>query len=159
MGREDEEYTVGVVLTREGEVIDSIVMKRKIIGLSLGEEREIGKNRYVLSTGYSQGFFVDQPDMKVYCEQVAKKIGARGPLNIQLRIVGKKIYIFEIHPRFSGSASLRSEMGFNEPHVLIQEFLGLKEFKKIPYKTGFAVIRKFANVVVPMHEYRKMERK
>lgn len=153
---ENHEYTVGVMCGYEGRVIDAIVMKRRLTGLSRGEERTIDTKNYVLSTGYSQGFFVNEPKVKKYCELAAKKLEARGPLNIQCRLGRKGVYIFEVHPRFSGSASMRAEMGFNEPHILIRDFLGIERPKKVPHELGYAVIRKFANTVVPIKEYNKM---
>lgn len=160
VGSEDEEYTVGVVIGKNGDVIDSIVMKRRLIGLSKGVERIINGNAYVLSTGYSQGFFVDQPDVKEYCEHVARIVGAVGPLNIQCRRGKKGVYIFEVHPRFSGSASMRALMGFNEPDILIRNFLNIGKTDKIHFKRkGYAVIRKFANTLVRMEDYEKMKKK
>lgn len=158
VGSEDDEYTVGVLIGKKGNLIDSIVMKRKLIGLSRGLERKINGKNYVLSTGYSQGFFTLQPDVKEYCEHVAKTVGAIGPLNIQCRKGEKGVYIFEVHPRFSGSASMRALMGFNEPHILIREFLGLGSIKRVNHKMGYAVIRKFANTIVKIEDYRKVVR-
>jgi carbamoyl-phosphate synthase large subunit len=159
VGTEDEEYTVGVVVGKDKRIIDTVVMRRKLIGLSRGEERRINSKEYVLSTGYSQGFFVDQPDVKKYCEKAATLLGARGPFNIQCRKGKKGVYIFEVHPRFSGSASMRAEMGFNEPHILIKEFLGIERISKIQHKLGYAVMRKFANTVVKIDDYEKIKKK
>lgn len=158
VGNEDEEYTVGIIAGNDGRIIDTIVMRRRLIGLSRGEEREINGKQYVLSTGYSQGFLIKQSDVKKYCEYVAKTLGARGPFNIQCRRGKKGVYIFEIHPRFSGSASMRAEMGFNEPDVLIRDFLGIEKLHKVPHKLGYAVIRKFANTVVKIEDYRKIKK-
>lgn len=158
IGSEDEEYTVGIVIGRDGKIIDTIVMRRYLTGLSRGETRTIKNKDYVLSTGYSQGFFVNQPDVKDYCEYVAKIVGAIGPLNIQCRRGEKGVYILEVHPRFSGSASMRAEMGFNEPHILIRNFLGLEKIDKIPHRLGCAVIRKFTNTVVKIEKYNKMKK-
>ncbi len=159
VGTPEDEYTVGIIVSKDGTVADSIVMRRKLTGLSLGQERVINGKRFVLSTGYSQGFFVKDPVVQEYCEYVAKAVGARGPLNIQCRKVGDKVYIFEIHTRFSGSASMRAEVGFNEPHILIQDFLGIKKATKVKYTNNVAVIRKFANTVVSMEDYQKMSKK
>lgn len=158
VGNEDEEYTVGIVIGPEGKVIDTIVMRRRLVGMTRGVERIIGDKNYVLSTGYSQGFFVNQPDVKKYCEHVAKLVGARGPLNIQCRKGKKGVYIFEVHPRFSGSASQRAEMGFNEPDAIIRSFLYSEKIKNIRHKLGYAVIRKFANTVVPLTKYKKVKK-
>lgn len=157
VGDETEEYTVGVIAGYDGRIIDTIVMKRKLIGLSKGEERNIDGRNFILSTGYSQGFIVEQMDVKKYCELAAKKLGARGPLNIQCRRGREGVYIFEVHPRFSGSASMRAEVGFNEPHVLIQEFLGIRRINKVPHRVNYAIIRKFANTVVNIKEYDKLK--
>lgn len=157
VGNENEEYTVGIMIGKDGNVIDSIVMRRFLTGLSRGEEREINGKHYVLSTGYSQGFFVEQTDVKEYCEHIAKVVGARGPLNIQCRRGDKGVYIFEVHSRFSGSASMRAIMGFNEPHYLIRNFLGIENLSKIPHKLGFAIMRKFANTVIPISDYERMK--
>lgn len=157
VGDEKEEYTVGTVISKDGRIIDSVVMRRELVGFTRGEERTIDGKDYVLSTGYSQGFIVDQPDVKKYCEKIAKIIGARGPLNIQCRRTKKGVCIFEVHPRFSGSASMRAEVGFNEPHYLIRDFLGLEQVKKIPHKTGYAIIRKFANTVVKIGNFERMK--
>jgi carbamoyl-phosphate synthase large subunit len=159
VGSEDEEYTVGIVIRPDGVVVDTIVMRRKLIGMSRGLERKIGRTNYVLSTGYSQGFFVDQPDVKAYCEKVAKAVGAIGPLNIQCRRGKKGVYIFEVHPRFSGSGSQRAAVGFNEPDAIIRTFLNKEKITRIPHKLGYAVIRKFANTVVSMSKYEKMKNK
>jgi carbamoyl-phosphate synthase large subunit len=158
VGSEDEEYTVGILIGSKGDLIDTIVMRRKLIGLSRGLERVIDGKNYVLSTGYSQGFFVDQPDVKEYCEHVARVIGAIGPLNIQCRRGEKGVYVFEVHPRFSGSASMRALMGFNEPDILIKNFLGMEPIKDLNYQTGYAVIRKFANTVVKMEDYKRVKK-
>lgn len=160
VGNEDEEYTVGIMIGKSGDIIDTIVMKRRLIGLSRGVERIINGNTYVLSTGYSQGFFVDKPDVKEYCEHVAKVVGALGPLNIQCRRTDMGVYIFEVHPRFSGSASMRALMGFNEPDILIRNFLNIGRTDKIYFKReGYAVIRKFANTIVKMSEYERMKKR
>lgn len=158
VGSEDEEYTVGVLINKNGQILDTIVMKRRLIGLSMGLERKINGKKYILSTGYSQGFFVDRPDVKAYCEHVARVVGTIGPLNIQCRRGKKGVYIFEVHPRFSGSASMRSLMGFNEPDILIRDFLGVDKINEVSYKMGYAVIRRFANTVVRIKDYEKAKK-
>ena len=148
----DSEYTVGVMITKTGQIIDSIVMHRNLVGLSLGTERKIDGKRYALSTGYSQGYFVKDPFVQSQCEELALKIGACGPMNIQCRVSGDKMYVFEVHPRFSGTSSFRAEAGFNEPDVLIRNFCLNEKFGRLPYRTNVAAIRAFAHQIVPMEE-------
>lgn len=150
VGEGDEEYTVGVLVTKTGDVIDSIVLKRNLVGLSLGERRTIGEHVYTLSTGYSQGFIIEHPPIRRYCEDLALKLGIRGPLNVQCRLAGGRVSVFEVHPRFSGSSSIRAEVGFNEPDVLIRNFLFSETFGRLDYQRNVAAIRAFRNMMVPM---------
>jgi len=152
----ESEYTVGVMMSQSGEVIDSIVMHRMLAGLSLGIERTINQTRYALSTGYSQGFIIKDPGIQAQCEKLAVKIGARGPLNVQCRVSGGKLYIFEVHPRFSGTSSFRADVGFNEPDVLIRNFHFGECIGRLPYQTNVAAIRALSNLVVPMDELERM---
>lgn len=146
----DNEYTVGVMISRTGEIIDSIVVHRKLIGLSLGSSRMINNRDYTLSTGYSQGFIVRHPVIQECCETLALKLGSRGPLNIQGRLVNGMFKVFEVHPRFSGTTSIRADAGFNEPDVLFRNYLKNERFGRIDYRTDVAAIRAFQNFLVPI---------
>src|SRR4030042_2306882 len=108
----NEEYTVGVLIDREGALIESIVLRRKLIRLSLGLSRTFDNQTLTLSSGYSQGFIIQHPLVQQRCEALAQPIGATGPLNIQCRQLDDEIKIFEVHPRFSGTTSIRAEVGF-----------------------------------------------
>jgi carbamoyl-phosphate synthase large subunit len=152
VGSAEGEYTVGVMISRAGTVIDSIVMHRKLLGLSLGSRRVIGGNEYALSTGYSQGVLVRHSVIQEECERLALALGLRGPVNIQLRFVEGKVVVFEVHPRFSGTTSIRASAGFNEPDVLIRNFLFGEEFGRLNYRTEIAAIRAFQHALVPVAE-------
>ena len=144
------EYTVGVAVDNQGGIIDSIVLRRVLTGLSLGQTRQIDGRSYALSTGYSQGVIVRDARVQQVCEEVAVKIGARGPLNIQCRCEGGEVYIFEVHPRFSGTTSIRAAAGFNEPDMLIRDHLFGESIPRQNYRTDVAAIRAFSNLLVPL---------
>lgn len=148
----ESEFTVGVLGSDDGEVIDSIVMRRHLMGLTLGTERTIGGRRYALSTGYSQGYFESHPKVAEECERLAHTLGARGPLNVQCRVSADKVYIFEVHPRFSGTTYCRAAAGFNEPDVLLRHRLLGERFGRLDYRTDVAVIRAFSQVIVPVSD-------
>jgi carbamoyl-phosphate synthase large subunit len=152
VGNSADEYTVGVATTVDGAIIDSIVLRRVLTGLSLGQARQIDGCTYTLSTGYSQGIIVKHPRIQEVCERLALKIGARGPLNIQCRGVGDDVYIFEVHPRFSGSTSIRAAAGFNEPDMLIRNHVFHEPMARQHYQTDVAAIRAFSNLLVPLAE-------
>lgn len=152
IGTENDEYTVGVLSDKNGKLIDSIVMKRKLIGLSLLDTKKIGDRNFSISTGYSQGYFIKHPQIQTFCEQLSVAIKSKGPLNIQLRLHEGKIYVFEIHPRFSGTTTMRADVGFNEPDILLRNYLYNENFERLPYQSDVAVIRAFEHVVVPIKD-------
>ena len=152
VGSGSDEYTVGVAVSEHGEVIDSIVLHRVLTGLSLGLARQIDDRTYSLSTGYSQGVIIRHPRIQQVCEDLAARIGARGPLNVQCRCVGDDVYIFEVHPRFSGTTSIRAAAGFNEPDMLIRNHVFHESIQRQNYQTDVAAIRAFSNLLVPMAE-------
>jgi len=156
VGSGEHEYTVGVLISKQGNVIDSIVIHRKLEGLSLGEKRVIGDQTYHLSTGYSQGFVIKNPNIQKKCEKLALDLGISGPVNIQCRCEGDTVKIFEVHPRFSGTTSIRAAVGFNEPDVLIRNFLNNEIFTHLDYQYNVAAIRAFKNIIVPCTEMRKV---
>jgi carbamoyl-phosphate synthase large subunit len=146
------EYTVGVIISKAGNVIDSIVVQRKLTGLSLASERMINGHLFKLSSGYSQGFIIKHPLIQNYCENLAMKFGMRGPVNIQCRLIDDRIKVFEVHPRFSGTTSIRAMAGFNEPDILIRNYLFDESFGRLNYQTNVAAIRAFQNMLVPISE-------
>lgn len=156
VGTHEDEYTVGVLTSKDGEIIDSIVIHRKLIGLSLGEKRVVGHATYALSTGYSQGFIIKHDFIQRTCEQLAIKLGIRGPLNIQCRLAADKLFVFEVHPRFSGTTSIRADAGFNEPDILLRNFLSNETIARLDYRYDVAAIRAFRSILVPMRDLEKV---
>lgn len=146
IGTPDSEYTVGVLISMTGELINSIAVKRNILsGLSnrlkmqnRTENQRLG-SVLALSNGISQGEIGTFPEVSRQCEEIAVALGTRGPLNIQCRLVDGKVYVFEINPRFSGTTSLRAMVGFNEPDLLIRRHV-LQEEIEPHFKYGSGII-------------------
>lgn len=144
VGDENSEYTVGILHDMDGNYLNSIAMRR-ILKSQLNVRaryknntgrKELG-SQLVISSGVSHGHMAKFPEVTERCKQVAKAIGARGAINIQLRLIGDEIKIFEINPRFSGTTSLRAMMGYNEPDVLIRKhLLGEKIAVDFAFKEG-----------------------
>lgn len=155
IGSGEEEYTVGVLSDKQGKLIDSIVMKRELIGLSLLESKKLNGKNFMISTGYSQGYFIKHKKIQSFCEELSSSIKSAGPLNIQCRIMNGKIYVFEIHPRFSGSSPMRADVGFNEPDLLLRNFLSDEKFSRLRYRYNVAAIRAFEHVIVPVSKMKK----
>ncbi len=133
VGDEQSEYTVGVLSTLEGEVINSIAVHREIasgLGNRIRVKNNTGRSELgkflVVSSGISQGRVGAFPEVTKPCEEIARKLGSAGPLNIQCRYVNGRVMVFEINPRYSGTTPLRAMAGFNEPGIMIRKYI-LKE--------------------------------
>ncbi len=155
IGTPDCEYTVGVLMSMKGELLNSIGVKRNILS-SLSNRLKV-ENRtqnkklgdtLALSSGISQGEIGPFSEVTKPCEEVALALGATGPLNIQCRLVDGIVYIFEINPRFSGTTSLRAMVGFNEPDVLIRKHvLNEKIIPHFKYNSGI-ILRGLSEILL-----------
>jgi len=115
---EDEgEFTVGVLSLPNGDLAGSIALQRQFDSkLSVLSKTKSG----LISSGYSQGLIDHFPSVCADAERIAKKLGSRGPLNIQGRVCGGSLIPFEINVRFSASTYLRAMAGFNELDIYLQ---------------------------------------
>jgi carbamoyl-phosphate synthase large subunit len=128
VGTTEDEYTVGVLLDMDGNLLNSIAIRRYILSTLSNRiklpnrtgRRDLG-DVLAISSGVSQGRIGRFPEVTSQCEQIAVALGARGPLNLQCRLVDGRVHVFEINPRFSGTTSLRAIVGYNEPDVLIRK--------------------------------------
>lgn len=144
VGDADSEYTVGVLCDMDGNLINSIALKR-IITQSFGNKikvknktgrKELGE-MLVISSGISQGWIGKFPHITQKCEEIAVKLGCTGAINIQCRYFQDKVYVFEINPRFSGTTSIRALAGYNEPDILIRKHLLNENIESsFPYREG-----------------------
>lgn len=144
VGTPESEYTVGVLLSMNSELINSIAVRRWIMSALSNRlkvpnrtaRHELGPT-LAISSGVSQGEVGTFPEVTATCERVAIALGCRGAVNIQCRLVGGVVHIFEINPRFSGTTSIRALMGYNEPDILIRlHVLGEKIEPRFKYRTG-----------------------
>jgi carbamoyl-phosphate synthase large subunit len=128
----EKEYTIGVVSDAHGNMVQSIVMQRHLLGGATGYAK-------VCQPGYINDF----------CERVAAELNSVGPLNIQLRLNdNNEPLIFEVNPRFSGSAPMRALAGFNEVEMVINNYVLNKAIVKINYKTNVEYYRAFQEIEV-----------
>jgi carbamoyl-phosphate synthase large subunit len=156
IGSHEEEYTVGVLTDiSAGGLIGSIAVKRQILsGLSNRikiKSRHVGRAKsaiLALSSGISQGMIADFPEVRHYCQEIALKLGSKGPLNIQCRKVEERVYAFEINPRFSGTTSLRAMVGYNEPDILIRKHVLGEDIGAIEYRKGI-IVRGLSELYIP----------
>jgi carbamoyl-phosphate synthase large subunit len=156
VGTPEHEYTVGVLRDLEGRFVNSIAVRRLLHGsltVRLAVPNRTGRpelgRTLVVSTGISHGEIRDFSIVRSGCERIAEALGACGPINIQCRLVGDEVKVFEINPRFSGTTSVRAMMGYNEPDVLIRRHvLGESITPRFPYRHGW-VLRSLSETVLP----------
>ena len=101
------EYSTGVTVSSDGKsVLSSIAMRRTLKG------------------GQTYKAFIDDFDeVRESAEEVALKLGASGPVNVQSRIADGIPKVFEINPRLSASCPMRAVAGVNEPDILYRNFV------------------------------------
>ena len=148
VGRYDQEYTVGVMCDyNTGDYINTIAVRKSIMsGLSnkMRLSNRCDKEKFgeylVISNGISQGEIGRFPKVTEQCKNIALKLGARGPINIQCRLVDDTVYVFEINPRISGTTSLRAMVGYNEPDMLVRSLIMHETIvQDFDFKEGYIV--------------------
>ena len=144
LGSATNEFTVGVLSDLDGGFINSIAVRRNILSAFSNRSRVPNRtgnsafgDQLVVSNGISQGEIGAFPEVTGPCEKIAEALGSRGPLNLQCRLVDGEVYVFEINPRFSGTASLRALAGFNEPDLLYRRHIEGEDLTpRFPYRSG-----------------------
>jgi carbamoyl-phosphate synthase large subunit len=166
VGTPECEFTVGVLMDLDGNLINSIALRRELVSqlniktsvVNRSSRAQLGK-RLVISSGVSQGEIGSFPEVTGPCEKLAVAIGATGAINIQCRLVDGKIKVFEINPRFSGTTFIRAMMGYNEPDTLVRRhLLGQTIEPHFAYCHG-RVRRSLRESVVaeqPAHDWRRL---
>ena len=98
--------------------------------------------RRILKFGTSWIIDVNYSNKKIknLINSISKKINSTGSFNIQLINTKKGPIPFEFNSRFSGTTSVRSQFGFNEPEFFIKNYFLNQNInrKKIKLRKGMA---------------------
>jgi carbamoyl-phosphate synthase large subunit len=139
------EFTIGVLSLPDQRVVGSIALRRALDAkLSVAYRGRGG----IVSSGYSQGYIDEYPDLCRQAERIALAIGSRGPINIQGRVRDGVLLPFEINPRFSASTYLRAMAGFNEVDVIIKSLIAGVTPRRPDIKAGW-YLRSLTEQYVP----------
>jgi carbamoyl-phosphate synthase large subunit len=114
------EYTSGITIDRRGRYVMSSVSIQKTLK---------GGQTY-------KAFIDDYEDVRKPSEEAGLRLGGTGAINIQAKLVGGRLKIFEINPRFSATCPMRAVAGINEPDIVYRnsvlgEEIRLKEYKRL----------------------------
>ena len=106
VGTDDEEYTVGCFVDREGNLAPSCCMRREL-----------------LSGTTCRAVLGEYAELREAAERIVASLQPLGPCNVQLRMTADGPVCFEINPRFSGSAPIRAHFGYNEAEAVLEHFV------------------------------------
>jgi carbamoyl-phosphate synthase large subunit len=136
-----DEFTTGVTIDRNCRYVMSSISIRKIV-----------------KHGQTYKAFIDDyHDVRRSAEDVALKLGACGPVNVQARMEGDSPMVFEINPRFSATCPMRTAAGVNEPDVVFRNIVLGEEFKIDSYER-LVCMRYWSEVYAPYALYEKASR-
>ena len=117
IGSLDEEYTSGVYISKEKEILGAISLWR------------------ILRKGNSlKTRLADDEGLVEEMQKIATKLNTTGPVNLQCRRWDGKYYVFEINTRFSGTTIIQAYMGLNGPDALVRNFVTGEKPKIEQYK-------------------------
>lgn len=91
---------------------------------------------------------VEDADRDCQVVRIVEALGAVGPCNLQFRIVGGVVYVFEINPRFSGTSGIRYLYGFNDCELAF-DLLHLKTEVRQPTLNKAVVLRYWNEICIP----------
>ena len=115
------EYTCSVFVDRFGEVIGTFQFERKLQN----------------GTTYKGMVAFDRQIHKLLVK-IGKTFKPRGMLNVQLRVTERGPVPFELNCRCSGTTAIRAHFGYNEPEMLIRNYVLGEDLKTPEIKQGKA---------------------
>jgi carbamoyl-phosphate synthase large subunit len=125
------EYTAATISGQDKKVIATIVLHRE---LNQG-------------TTYRTELVEDDAITKQVIN-IVNALGAVGSCNLQFRLLGDKVFVFEINPRFSGTCGIRYLYGFNDAEMIFEVFcLGLNI--RQPRLRPAVVLRYWNEIFIP----------
>lgn len=133
VGTDEDEYTAGVVVFDQ-KAKASIVMRRDL---------RDGNTFRAYAEPYS--------DLNKCIEKVAEKLMPYGPVNLQFRVSGDKVKIFEINGRFSGTTYFRVLSNVNEVEICLNYILYNQEITQ-PQIKPVTILRYYDEIIMPSNE-------
>ncbi len=129
VGDEDNEYTVCCFVDKEGVLRGSFIFRRRLWqGVSVS--CEVDRNQAVLEAA----------------EKISLSLGARGSINIQMRLHHGVPVCLEVNARFSGTVGMRAKLGFNDVGMSLRHFILGKPCEPMPVIKKGVAIRTFDEV-------------
>jgi carbamoyl-phosphate synthase large subunit len=122
VGKDEEEYTLGVFGDGRGEICASITLQRRLAGdgsTAKAWVRQVGGLDETVS-------------------RLCRHFKPLGPTNLQFRRDGTEWKLLEINPRISSTTSIRTAFGYNEAAMCMEYYLNGKLPVQPAVRDGFA---------------------
>ena len=143
VGQCDLEYTIGVLISRDGRILSTVCLKRTLMGGASGRM-----------------MIANRPAICNIAERICLALKVRGPANLQCRLdTQQKIWILELNVRFSGTTPVRAALGVNEPDLAIRDQVLKEDLEPMQVNKDIAIMRGFQEVYVPMASLSELKTK
>ena len=153
LGDADSEYTVGILSDKGGNVIDSIVIRRRLTGLSMLETEELrGNDRHHLHgdlAGVRDPAPGDPGILRGPSQAAEQSWPAESPAPRTRRPVLRLRYSI---PAFQEQLPYERAPDSTSPDILLRNHLYDEEFGRLRYQADLAAIRAFEHVLIPVGE-------
>ena len=106
LNNKEEEFTCAVFVDRNGSPVGTFMARRE---LSAGATYRAEVNFW--------------PEIHELLLKIGAVLRPRGPLNVQLRLTERGPVPFELNIRCSGTAAIRAYFGYNEPEMLLRNYV------------------------------------
>lgn len=126
-----DEYTVGCLCDRGGEVRGALAMRRRL---------EHGTTRCAAAG--------DFPEVREVATRIGAALAAPGPVNVQVREHRGAPVCFEVNLRFSGTAPIRARLGFNDVEAAIRHLVLDEPAADLPLITEGLALRYWDEIYV-----------
>lgn len=136
----DNEYTIGIVLSRSHTVLGSITMKRKL---------KKGATYFAIVEDFQE--------IRETAERIALATGLIGSINIQLKIVNNNPVVFEINPRFSGTTATRAHAGFHGVDAVIRHYYYNENIEKMNFR-NLIMIRYLNEMIITPEDFEELNK-
>jgi carbamoyl-phosphate synthase large subunit len=135
-----EEYSIDVLAAPDGQVVASVPRARDRVdsGIAIA------------------GRTIKDAELEAFGRKVAEAVGATSVVNVQARRAADGTpALLEVNARFPGTMPLTIAAGVDMPRLAVDAALG-RELPATVDFTEVAMVRHWADVVVPIEEYRSV---
>jgi carbamoyl-phosphate synthase large subunit len=131
LGNGDSEYTVGCFSDKENRLRGIIAMRRALYGGTT-----------------CRAEVVALPEVLSETTRIVEALKPTGPANVQFRVVEGRPVCFEINVRFSGTTSLRADLGWNDVDAALKHFVLGQPAQDLPTVTNGLALRYWDEVYI-----------